>query len=553
MKPICTLAALSVLTALLAPSAASADVLVLNNGKSMKGIVEEQPSDPNSVTFIGALGKQKIPKDRIKSIDKEPPAQGYIHIGDEYMRLEKPNEALQAFNQALQADPNSEAAKQKRAAAQEAIDRIQMNRRQDDIQEIEAIKGQVLDLIRQKQFERAEETLKKASDLKPTEAQKKELQQLVGDVYFAWAQERLDKLDRGGAEEKLNLALAATPNNDQVIQALLQLWENQPDKKDQLLRIYETVLARKPDDNAMRLKVADLQYESGNVEEAAVNYLKLYNSSDRFQGTALETRLREALDRLHMQYAQKQDFDQAMLYFNMLAKIDPNVDHSILRYYEYMKRASAVKGDDVEGRLGLARYAEQNLLHDVAIQNYRRVLELDPENEVARAAINRYALDIITEAKQAYAKQDYYLAKTLALTAKEDFPESKEAVLTADQIIGQSNNEIIRDQRQKRDLAREYVQRGDTCYQQALVFYRDIFNQEVSGSTALLSTPKADAIRHFKCAIAAYETAIKIDPSVGNDPSALITYNLQQSRAYLARLTQPPPQLGFRQSLRPTR
>src|SRR5262245_12862227 len=107
MKRICLSAALLSASILILPaSIATADVLVLKNGKSMKGIVEETAND-TAVTFIGALGKQKIPKDRVQTIQKEPAAQGYIHIGDEYMRLEKPTEALAAYKQALKEDPKS--------------------------------------------------------------------------------------------------------------------------------------------------------------------------------------------------------------------------------------------------------------------------------------------------------------------------------------------------------------------------------------------------------------------------------------------------------------
>lgn len=539
-------AALALVTA-----SAGADILTLDNGKTLKGIVEEQVGDSANVTISIAGGKQKIPKQRIKSVEKEPLAKGYLHIGDDYTRLGKPAEALASYQQALHEDPQSDEAKERVQTAQKALDQIKMNSRQDDIRKIDGIKAHVRDLIRQNQFQQAEEALKSASDLMPTPAQKEQLQDAVGELYFAWAKERLDKLDKAGAEEKLNLALAAQPQNDQIIQTLLQLWEGQPEKKDQLLRIYETVLNRRPTDDALRLKVADLQFDKGTVEDAVVNYLKLYNGSDKYKGTGLEERLKQSLERMHMQYAQKKEYDQAILYFNMLLKIDPKTNPTVLQYYEYMKRAATV-GDDIPARLGLAKWAEDHHLDQVALQNYRRVQTLDPENKEAKLAINRFAMGVIAQAKDALNKQDHYLAKTLASEAQTDFPESAEAKEAAAELIGRANIEIVRDQREKRQLAKDYVQRGDTCYQLALGFYRDMFNTQIKGS-ALVSTPKFDALRHFRCAIDAYQTAIKIDPSLSQDQTSLVAFNLDASQKYVARLTQPPPQTGFDQNLYPLR
>ncbi|MBI3736272.1 hypothetical protein HY256_07135 [Candidatus Sumerlaeota bacterium] len=531
-----------VLTAMLFASPSGADVLTLSNGKVMKGIVEDDPSDKAFVKFLGSGGTIKVPRDRIKNTQKESKAQGYTHIGDEFRAQKKNQEALEKYKQALKEDAGFGPAKEGVKLIEASLAGEKKAMRKDAISEIDNLKDEIHKAIHDADFNKAEELLKTSSSLVPTEQQKAGLQQLVCDLYLAWAKDRMDKFDRAGAEQKLNLSLAACPENDEVIEMLLNLWEGQNDKQDQILQIYETVLNRRPDDQPMRRKLADLYSKAGRLEDSARHYLILYkNSENKYKGSPLEELLKENLQRLHAQFAQNKDLDKAIYYVKLLAAIDPETDPSTLTYYEYLKRANAVAKDDVNGRLELADWCEQNALDQEALTHYRLVKGQDPNNDQAKAAIDRYALNLVSQAQQAFNDRNFFLAKAVADQITREFEDSDEAQVRAKELMTASNNEIAKAVQGDCEEAQKFVEAGDSYLQQAMVFYDRIFNKEYQNSSIKISNPKSDARRYFQYAVQSYHEAVKKCPKLKDEAGGLIQARMKEAQNYLSRLTSGPP------------
>lgn len=528
-----------------AASPAHADVLVLTNNREMKGVVDESASDDEKVKFSSATGSIMIPRSRIKSIQSEPEAQGYIHIGDDFMRLGDLDQAISAYQRALDADPGFEPAADRLEDARQAVRDQERAARDEQLRQIDVLMNEVRSLIARDDFDAAEARLEKASDLVPEANQREPLQDLIAELYLAWARERLDKLDTPGAEQKLNLALAASPGNEEVMTLLLTLWEDQPEKQDQTLRVYKTVLERKPEDDLLRRRVADMLFQKEELEDAIYHYLFLYNKSDRFRGTSLESRVVETLERLHLRKAQEGDFEKAIYYYNLLGEIVPDVDPIVLTYYRYLNRASQIDPGNLDAQVELAEYAEINGLRSLALDNYRRILDEDPDNEAANGALNRFALQLVNQAEASIDARDYYLARTYAERVIRQYPNSDEAVLRARQIRGIAENEIVRDEREKRELAKEYIQKGDYYYERANQYFRDLQSTETRLFNSPYSTPKADAIRFYEYAIQAYEAATEIDPSLSDSPTSLVGPNLNEARRNLRILQAEAPRVGL--------
>lgn len=529
--------------ACLVPAASKADVIVLTNGKTMKGIVQDADS-PNELVFIGVHGRLTMRRSRVKEIKKESPGMGHVHIGDAFMARSEFTDALAAYQRGLGAEPDLALARERIKTVEEAIDERESNRRRDQIQSIEAEMSQIQAAIAEGSFEQAEAMIEQADELVPTPTQSEALRGLVGELYLRWAEFHLDRLNKPAAEEKLNLALAADADNEQVIAYLLRLWEDQPGKKERILQIYETVLERKPGDMVLRRKVGDLHYELGHLEDAVSIYLKIYESSNRFKSTTLEARIVEVLGRLHRQFAMNQDFEQAIAFFKMHESMGGEENPQLLALYAYLNYARSVDGASVEGRLELAAFAEERRLDERALRDYRRALELVPDNEAALDALNRYALDLIGQAQYQYEHADFYLAKTLAERARNDFPESREAALRAAEIVARAQTEIVRDKREKRELSREYIKRGDQFFSTGEQFFRRITDTQQIVSSPVASD-KSEAIRYFQYAIDAYETAKQLDPSLSGEAGSLVDVQIRESRRRLRQLQAPAPQVGF--------
>lgn len=534
------LALLPALAALAVPPV-FADVLVLDNGREMKGMIDKQQSDSRFIRFVGARAAQKIARDRIKEIREEPPAAGHTHIGDEFREMGKVKEALDSYRQALRLDPNFALAKTRISEVEKNLAAEQMSKRQGQIDEISKLADEIRAFARGGEFDKAEELLGKSSDLLPTEEQKATLRKVAGELYLAWARERMDKFDRPGAEEKLNVAYAADQDNQQVIEMLLSVWEGQSDKQDQIITIYENLLEKQPDDATRRRKLADLYLKRNDLVNAARHYMDLYKSSPKYKGTELELTLLDVLDQLHRKFASEKSYDDAIAFYKLAQAIDPRMDDRGLIYYQYLQKANSVAKGDSAGWLAVAEFAEKNDMQSEALQTYRLVLERESGNAKALAALDRYAVALVNEAQQSFERQDYFLAKALSDRVRTDFPESKEAVQRAADVIQASNTEIQRMGREKEQLCKAYVERGDSYYQQAMVFYRDFFDTTRSSTNTRVSSPKGDATRYFRYAISMYERALQECPQLANDPTGLVTANLAEAKRYLSRLDAPLP------------
>lgn len=527
---------------------ARADIITYNDGKIVKGILEDLPGKPDFVALNTDMGKINIPKARIKSIVKETKAQGLIHLGKAKLERGAYDEALAYFQQARSADPANAEAGQLVTQAEAMIGTKAQKDRSAALDQVDKLAAQARDLIQKSDFTKAEKTLVEANKLLPSPEQKKKLSALISDMYLAWAEDRADKLDQLGAEEKLNLALAANPNNDQVIEKMLKLWENDPQKRQYTARVYETILERHPEDRALELNLANIYYEMGKPEDAVRHYLNLFKASEEYKGTQVEVRLMDSLDRLHRQYAMKRQYDKAIHYFDILAAISPQRANPTEKlYYVFYQKGQGIQPTDMPARLGLAAFAEQNGLDQEALDLYRALIKAPgakPEVvKAAKTAIDRYATRALANAQMVFDKGDYTMAKTLADAARKDYPDVAAIQEKAAEIVGKAQNEEAKERRNKRELAKAVLARADEYYQMAYYHYQNLFSTERKNIPNLLSD-RTQARNYFNLAINAYLEALRIDPSLGTDSQSIVQVKLSEAREILQRLNMRPAPLG---------
>lgn len=528
---------------------AKADVITYENGRQLKGITQPLPQEPDYILFTSYLGTAKILKSRIQSIQEEPAAQGHIHIGRQYRQQSNFEEALKSFIKALELDPDNAEARQLRDQVQAEIAQQEQMKREHAIDQIDQLTAQARQLIENNKFQQAEDLLKQADNLVPTDPQKDHLASLISELYWKWALEHEDKMDKTGAEEKLNLALAADPENVKVIDRLLQLWEDDPTKKEQSANVYETILNRHPERDELRKTLANLYFDLGRLEDATHHYLLLYQENpDRYQDTAMEEKLLRALDQLHRKEARQKHYDQAIYYFKLLSTIDPATDPTAVLYYQFLQRAQDVEPDDWEGKLELAAFAEENHLDQRAIQLYTDLVEHEPTREEALQGLKRFARQDLQQAQDLFQNGDFALARTLANEVRRKFGQfsNMDPILEeASRLIGHANARIEQQRMANQEQARELARRGDEFYNKAWFHMENIFSTERRDMPNLVSH-RLEAVKYFRLAIQAYEQALRIRPSLRNDSTSLVNVRLQESRQRLQALTAPlPPSRNF--------
>lgn len=532
------------------PALLWADIVTLNGGRLMKGIVDEERSTPEKIRFTGATGALSIPRQRIESIEKEPISRGYVHIGDEFTSRGSLSDALAQYRKADELEPGVGLIEDRIKTTEASIDEELRLKRQDELLEVEDLAGAVVALIEAQEFEKAEVLLERASLLKPGEHQVENLQQLVGGLYLAWAKYHLDHLDSSSAEKMLDLALAAEPASDEIYALLLTIWENQPEKQSQLLTIYKTILEKRPEDDVLRRKVADMFYARAEFEESMRHYLLLYRKMNRQSGTMLEARVAENLERLHQRAAANENWKEAIDYVSLLSEIDPDVDLRIVTNYQYFDRASQLAEDDVDGWLGLGAWAEENDMAIVALDIYRGILLENEDNEAAAQALSRFAMALVGQAEGGFDRGEYLDAITYANQVLRDFPEMEEAALRARQIRGMAETELIRERRDRRAQAMAYIEKGDVYFERANRYYGTLFSKETR-TDQVIAPPKTEAKRLYRSAIDAYEAAIDLDPSLLEEGASLVGPNLEEAKRRLRLLERSAPAVGVEGFRRP--
>jgi tetratricopeptide (TPR) repeat protein len=521
---------------------AQADIVTYKNGKVIKGIIEAQPGETDTVTLITDTGKIRIPRIRISAIQQESKSQGYLNIGAQYAAKGDLSGAIRAFQQAVDSDPANQNAKKLLDEAQAKLVEQQRTSRSDALNQIDKLGAQAKDLIKKGEFKQAENILKDADRLVPNAEQRAKLAGLISNMYLAWAEEREDKLDHTGSEQKLNLALAADPNNEKVVEKMLTLWEEDPAKRSQTVNIYETILERHPEDRILRKKLGDLYYKMNRIEDATHHYLELYKESKEYREGEVETRLIECLNKLHLQYARQKDFDKAIYYFQLLAALDQSVDPTEVISYQYAKREKDLNPKDLKGRLALAQFAEQNGLTQNALEQYRILFKIPQSKAVALAALTRFAQKNMTTARQQFQTGNYLMAAAMADQTRSEFPEIVKVQEEAADLIGRAAAEQAKDRRQKRELAKDVLKRGDEFYQQGQVHLNNLFSTERTNNPRLMSD-RDMAKNYFTLAIKAYQEALQLDPSLGTDAESLVNVNLAQARTMLDRLNRRAPSM----------
>ncbi|MCL5271552.1 MAG: tetratricopeptide repeat protein [bacterium] len=527
---------------------ARADVVTYPDGKVLKGIATDIPDDPNSIMLETDLGKIRINKSRVRIV-KEAPADGYIEIGQAFRARQKMPEALQAFQKALNIDPANANARKLLDDTQAEVSQQQQMTRQKAVVQIDDLTTQARKLTSQGRFEDAIDLVKQADALVPDPEQKPKLRALLSDIYLGWARERLDKLDKVGAEKQLNLAIAANPDNDEAVSKLLDLWEGDPTKNEQAAAVYETILERHPNDDGMRKKLADIYYSLGRFEDASHHYLILYDKSDKFRGGQLEANLIDCLDRLHRQFARQKDYADAIKYFTILAKIDKDTDATEVLYYQFMQMAGNVDPNDLKGQLNLGQWAEKNGIDQEALRIYRRLVDYKETQDAATAGLMRYAQRTLTDAQTALKIGNYSLAQTLANQLKTDYPKLEKIQESAADIIGQASLKLTEDRRARRERARQLETRANDYYQQAYYNFSNIFSTERENMPILVSS-RQEAKKYFGLAIQCYQEVLRIDPTIASDPNSTVNVRLHDSIERLNRLNAPlPPRTSY--GLRP--
>lgn len=185
------------------------------------------------------------------------------------------------------------------------------------------------------------------------------------------------------ADEELPMLAALADGGDESAGVDLPLI--QPDDVEvgrDVLEVLRARVAQTPDDYDAWVKLGEELLERGAREEGV-----------------------EALNRAHRGFADTNDLDSALRVMRELLRMSPDDLHLYQKLVEYAFRKNT-KGDLIPAYLGMAECLERTGEETKAKAVYQRVLELDPGNEAAEAAL-RSADQAAASAAQEVKREEY--------------------------------------------------------------------------------------------------------------------------------------------------
>ncbi|MCX7962979.1 MAG: tetratricopeptide repeat protein [Candidatus Sumerlaea chitinivorans] len=510
-----------------------ADVLKLTDGRTQEGIIIKDIPGDATITIRTASGDIAIPRDKIASLQRESAAESYAHIGRQYFEKNELQKAYEAYQKARELDPNNTTVTEALQQVEAALEAKASARQREALARVDEAIARARQLAAEKKFDEAAKLLKSVD---PGENSPKTgpYRRAYAEVYLLWGMDRLDRQDFGGAQEKFQIALKLDPRNEKIRQQLVRVWEGDPAKLNEVINFYKN--STLPED---QLKVADALFKLKRYDEALPIYLK-YAQEPRYASETIRQRIYVILDQLHRQYAEKGDYAKAIEAYKLFMEYSPNEPPTPLAKYEYMMRRSKIDPNNAKERAELAAFAEQVGLAETAREEYLNVLRMDPSNKVATEGLRRFAEADLQDARDFLNEQQFMLAQSKAEDVKRNYAYFPDIVKQADELIAKAQVEQKKIQENVQKQAVALALRGDDYYNQALAYISTYMSTNVDRNVRVFS-PKVEAAKYLQRAIYAWQSALKLDSSLGAPTSYDLYNKIADATAKYAVLTNPYP------------
>lgn len=519
-------------------ASAPADVLILTDGTRLEGRVDAVPGAKDRVAFTSGTGRIEFNLSRVRERIEEPDAQDWTRVGGQFLDLKNYPLAVQQFQRALAIEPGFPAAAEGLKKAQDAIGAQQEARRvaqQDGVtKELENVRA----LVAAEKFQQGQEILNRilSSDTASDE-QRVTAQRMLRDLHLQWGFSRWDRTDAAGAEEQYQRVLEMDPQNQEARDKLLLIWKDNPAKRGEVLKAYQAKLAEDPNNLQINQTVGDLLYREERWEEA-IDPLTKVSSARQFAGQGYDAKLRRAFQMAINRRADQGNLDAAIALSQQMFGIFPNEDRTNLTVLTYERDKSRLAPDDYDGKAALAKrlYNDPEGLTQYAEREAELILRYDRENETALEILRAESEARFARIVENFQAQEYQVALNLAATFVQTEKRFGDLVTKADELLRKADIEIQRIQRANRESAIRIAENGTTAYNEALRYADQMVDANRRTDTRVLS-PKQQAILNARRAIERFDTALKLDPTLGPSSGMDLTAKRRDAANLLASLT----------------
>ncbi|MBX7247276.1 MAG: tetratricopeptide repeat protein [Candidatus Sumerlaeaceae bacterium] len=520
--------------ALLAVAAmGAADTITTTDGKVLEGSIDKMTLKQQLVTIRTSSGSLSIPQGKIAKIVQESEATNSLRVADQHLALGKYQDAANEYRKALQADPSLAAAKEGLAKAEAALNQLATDQQEaDKAGSLETLK-KVKELISEKKFTEAINLLR-GSKLSSDPTVQKEYQELVADGSHLYAVYLVDKQDPARAVEMLQLSLKLNPDNEDARKLLVELWGNDPTKLDKVAA--ELKKSKSPKD---QLKLADTYFRQKKYEDALRIYVK-YSGNPADLPAEISDRIRRTFELVQSEFAMRSDWDKAIATYELYMNFNPEADPVPLARYQCKKQAAATDMSDADAVAMLGHFVQEHGFADHARKIYAKALELNPNQAVAKEGLQRLADAQLAQLSALVQDGQYTLVSIAANDIVRDYAALPDVVKSAQNIQATGAKMQAKEVADKGKQAQAWGRRGDEYYSQAQSYIGYMTSSDVNKNVRVFS-PKQEAVKYLGMAIQAWQSALQLDPSLGDPISMDLNNKLAQANGLYTQLTWSKP------------
>jgi len=551
------------------PRRPAADIVVLNDGNRLEGIVTTSTLVPDVILFSDHVNNMlRIPRSKVQEIIRENEPASRLRIARAFAREGKYEQALDQVRQARRLAPTDATLQEEEQNLLRATAIRSAKQAEAKADRFRDTLNRVQQGMEAGQFDKALPLFATLEDETVSADIRDEAARLKIRFYERWGDYQLDKTDTYGAIECYEKVMDLDPNAGEVYQKLMRLYERfaQPGanmSRVQKLQDYlQAKVTEDPKDMDAQMRLANLLYSKKDWDAALQHYLLVYRDSpsSRPRGasqTRVEIRLRALLDGRQRKSAERREYDLAIEQFREYQSLFPDVDTQPLVLYQYQKRADQLSPQDDTARLDLVRYCEQYGLDNYARKELVTVLRNSAQNPEALRILQTWARADLAEIETAFNTHLFAQIAALVSQFHEKYPPTRYPSLQslndmADDYVEKARNELrvtVRDQRQR---ATELIQMGDDSFERgmtALYNYRDSAGTTYTGDPSgrrltervkvSAGSYRTDAIMYFERALRYYREALALGSSLTASAKQDVNQKISDCQRYLSFLKTP--------------
>jgi tetratricopeptide (TPR) repeat protein len=218
-----------------------------------------------------------------------------------------------------------------------------------------------------------------------------------------------------------------------------------------------------------------------------------------------------------------------------------------------MIKRAATDMNDPNSRVELAKFAEDWGLISTAKQEYANILAIAPTNQAALEGMKRYAQNDLNDARGFFDLAQYGLAMQKASEVLKEYSLYPDIVKEAQALVAKAQVEEQKVQKDKKQQAVALALRGDDYYNQGMSYFSSYVSTNIRESARVFSA-RDEAAKYFRQAITAWQYAIQLDPSLGEQTSYNLRFKIADAnQKYVVMANRNPPRLPLRDLNRITR